>query len=91
MSLEWLAGISFAAICGLIGIIYAAMRARQDRQDGRLEHHIDEDVKVHERVAIIESKVGRIESEHQGISDRLHNHGHDIQRLLGRLFKDDQK
>lgn len=90
MSLEWLAGLSFAAIFGLIGIIYAAVRSRQDRQDGRLEHHIDEDVKVHERVSVIESKVVQLEREQGGMRTRLHDLASDVTKIVGRLFKDER-
>lgn len=91
MNQEWLIGLSLAVITALVGVIYGALKGRQDRQDNRLEHHIEEDVTVHERVAVIESKVGQIEREQSGIRIRLHDMANDVTKMMGRLFKDDQR
>ena len=53
--------------------IHAAGRARSERNVKRLDDHIAEDVKAHERLARLETKVDTLETEVDGLRKRFHD------------------
>lgn len=58
-----------------------------------LRSHMEKDSSVHERVAVVESKVEKLDRElyrQDGVMERLHKHGGHIQNLLTKLFMRDK-
>lgn len=72
---QWLALIIPVALA-LVGAIWLLFRAKVDRTETRLDDHIKEDVKVHERTAILEEQMERhdkdIGDHETGIRGELH-------------------
>jgi hypothetical protein len=74
-----IAASAFAVICGLVGIIYWAGQNRDDKQDARfttnetnLKEHIREDIRAHERLTAVETKVEHLQSEVGKLRDMRH-------------------
>jgi phage shock protein A len=86
----WLTLIGIiAAIVVPIGLaIHAAGRARSRENVERLDRHIEEDVKAHERLARLETKIDRIEIEQDGIRKRFHDFRDGTMRDAWQLFQD---
>lgn len=88
----WAWAIVITVGLSILGAFWALVRKGNERTESRLDEHIKEDVKVHERVAVVESKVEGLQKmmdgEH-GVIKRLHAHGTNITKILGRLFKED--
>lgn len=71
-SLLWLAGVAVMVILGLLGLVYRTLHARDDRAETRLDEHIGEDVKAHERLARVETQVDTNTGEVKSLRDRTH-------------------
>lgn len=85
----WVWAIVVTVALAILGALWALFRKTTDRTEERLDKHIEEDTRVHERVSVLESKTERMEKQidgQGGIIDRLHKHGNDITRALGKLF-----
>lgn len=74
---QWLAIIIPIALA-LVGAIWLLFRAKVDRTEKLLDDHIKEDVKVHERTAVLESEMARVDKDigdHEtGIRGEVHEH-----------------
>lgn len=73
------AGIAITIIGGLVGVIYLAGQHRDDKQDARfdtdeatLKEHVRDDVKAHERLVVVETKVESLETEVKALRDMRH-------------------
>ncbi len=73
--MEWLPllGIAVAVVVPVGLAIHHAGRARSERNAERLDAHIVEDVKAHERLAKVETRVERLEIEQERTRDSIHN------------------
>lgn len=76
------ASIIVPAALALIGAIWLLFRAKVERTESRLDDHIKDDNKAHERVAVVESKIERIEKDigdhESGIRGWLHKLSNDV-------------
>ena len=74
----WQWGLGCTIVGALIGAIWLLFRAKVERTEERLDDHIKEDVKVHERTAVLESKAERIDREiggrDNGLRGEIHEH-----------------
>lgn len=72
---HWLLAVGVPA---LVGAVWLLFRAKVERTEARLDEHITEDVKVHERTAVLESRADRTENDigdhDKGIRGTLHEH-----------------
>lgn len=80
----WLWAIIIPVTAALVGVIYWAGQSRDDKQDERhernekdLSDHIKEDVKVHERVAVLESS----QKTHEKRLNEVEVYAEDIKHL----------
>lgn len=89
MSADVLIGIGATIIIGLIGVIYHLGHRRDEKQEEKLDAHIKEDVKVHERVTKLEVQVESMRREigdhDSGMIKRLHHYSKAIRRLYTKL------
>ncbi len=77
------------AIVVPVGISIArSARARRDRDTKRLDDHITEDIKAHERIARIEIRVDRLEQEQDSMRRRFHDFRENTLKELWQLFAD---
>lgn len=62
----------------LISVIWFLFRAKVERAEKAIDDHVKEDVKAHERIAVLESKAERTDKDignHEtGIRGELHEH-----------------
>jgi hypothetical protein len=72
---EWLPllGIVVAIVVPIGLAVHRAGRARSERNAERLDAHIVEDVKAHERLAKVETRVERLEIEQERTRDAVHD------------------
>lgn len=74
----WQWGLGVTVVGALIGAIWLLFRAKVERTEARLDEHIKEDVKVHERTSVLESEAERTEKDigdhDSGIRGTLHEH-----------------
>lgn len=73
--MDWLAFASIVVgVIVSVGIaIHKAGQARSERNIKRLDDHIAEDVKAHERIVRLETKVERLEGEVDSLRKRFHD------------------
>lgn len=71
--------ISLGVIGSLIGVIYWAGQNRDDKQDARfdqneanLKEHIREDIRAHERLTAVETKVEHLQTEVRSLRNMRH-------------------
>jgi hypothetical protein len=87
-----LTGIVVAIVVPIGLAIHAAGRARSTANQKRLDDHITEDVRAHERIARLETKMDRVEEEVAGLRQRYHNFRSDVMKdvwdLVQRLKAD---
>lgn len=69
---EAIALLGLGFIASLVGIIYWIGRERDTKQDRDLSDHIKEDVRAHERLTAVETKVANLESEVKAIREMRH-------------------
>lgn len=72
--------LAVIVVCALVGVIYWAGQNRDDKQDVRAERnetslrdHIKDDVRAHERLTAVETKVANIEGEVKGLREKWHD------------------
>lgn len=71
-SLLWLAGVAVSLILGLVAVVYAALRARDDRTEQRLDGHLKDAAEADQRLARVETQVSINTSELKSVRDRTH-------------------
>jgi hypothetical protein len=86
-TLLWIGGLVAAIILGLVGVVYTSLRKSEERTDKRLDEHIYEDVKAHERLARLETKVEQHDVEIQSLRDRWHDFRDITLRKVADMFK----
>lgn len=74
----WVWAIIIPVAIALIGAIWLLFRAKVERAERAIDDHIKEDIKAHERIAVLESKAERTDrdvGDHEsGIRGELHEH-----------------
>ena len=89
--MDWqLAGI-IVAIVGAVVVpialaIHQAGRSRSERNEKRIDDHVSEDIKAHERLARVETRVDRLERETENLRTRWHDLRDDTLRKAFELF-----
>ena len=88
--MDWwqLAALIAAVVVPIAVALHKSGQSRSERNVKRLDDHIAEDVKAHERLAKLETKVDRLEVEVDGIRKRLHDSLDHLKRGLWDLFQD---
>lgn len=73
----WAAVIIPVALA-LVGAIWLLFRAKVERAEKAIDDHIKDDVKAHERIAVLESKAERTDQDigdhDKGLRGTLHEH-----------------
>lgn len=79
----------FAALAGLVGVIYWAGQRRDDKQDDRFDtdenefnEHIKEDRAAHERIARVEERVIVLETEQTTTRKHIHDLRAEVSKTL---------
>jgi hypothetical protein len=74
----WVWAVIVPVAIALVGTIYGLLRKAPERIEERLDDHIKEDVRVHERTAVNESEIARIKRDigdrDSGIRREQHEH-----------------
>jgi hypothetical protein len=72
-------GAAVVIVCALIGVIYWAGQHRDDKQDARFDtdeasfrEHVRDDLKAHERLTVVETKVESLAAEVKALRDMRH-------------------
>ena len=68
----WMWAIAATVALAIAGLILRLASRQPDRTEKRLDDHIAEDVKVHERVVKIETKVDTLEAEVRSLREMRH-------------------
>lgn len=80
----WVWPTIIGGVLGLVALVYKLVTLAIERVEKRLEEHIAEDIKVHERVVRLETRGEIDEREITELRERTRNMRHDI---LGEVTK----
>lgn len=88
-------GIAVAIVCALIGVIYLAGQSRDDKQDARadkdeqaLREHARDDVRAHERLTAVETKVETLTTEVRSLREMRHDIIEQVSHSLASWYTD---
>lgn len=74
----WVWAMIVTVALSLIGAIWLLFRAKVERAEKAIDDHIKDDVKAHERIAVLESKADRTDKDigdhESGIRGEVHEH-----------------
>lgn len=59
----WQWGLAVTIVVALVGTVWLLFRAKVERTETRLDDHIKDDIKIHERTAVNESEIERIKKD----------------------------
>jgi hypothetical protein len=87
---EWwqFVGLVVAVVVPVGLAIHGAGKARSDRNEKRIDDHVADDTKAHERLARLETKVEHLEVEVLSLRKRFHDSVDDAKKLMWKLYEE---
>ena len=83
---QWVWPTIIGGVIGLVALIYKLVTLAIERVEKRLDAHIAEDIKVHERVVRLETHREVDENEIAELRERTRNMRHDILNEVTRIM-----
>lgn len=68
----WAWAIFVTITIALIGAVWLLFRAKVERTEARLDDHVKDDIKAHERLTAVETEVANIKQEVRALRDMRH-------------------